>query len=222
MLLLCGEAWGSVCFTFGVKKPEGVEHLFCPWLRSFSSKQRNLVLIGLAAICWVVWISRNDLFFQKSQYMFILQVIFRGTFWIRSWSVLSKQEGRTILKDGCRALEVAALELFHKFGWNALNVLITSFTLWCNLHTLIIVVHCKSAWSSRCELCGLCAVLGMWVVSVWLQAVPWTVEAGTHNPLLKKPCEHTPSGPWLPLRFCPTCHLCTDLPNTSWKPQHGS
>jgi hypothetical protein len=43
--------WGSVCFTFGVKKPEGVEHLFGPWLRSFLSKQRNLVLISLAAIC---------------------------------------------------------------------------------------------------------------------------------------------------------------------------
>jgi hypothetical protein len=37
--------WGSVCFTFGVKKLEGVEHLFGPWLRSFSCKQRNLVLI---------------------------------------------------------------------------------------------------------------------------------------------------------------------------------
>jgi hypothetical protein len=55
--------WGSVCFTFGVKKPEGVEHLFGPWLRSFSSKQRNLVLIGLAAVCWTLWISRNDLVF---------------------------------------------------------------------------------------------------------------------------------------------------------------
>jgi hypothetical protein len=43
--------WESLCFTFGVKKTEGVEHLFCPWLRGFSSKQRNLVLIGLAAIC---------------------------------------------------------------------------------------------------------------------------------------------------------------------------
>jgi hypothetical protein len=106
-----------------------VEHLFGPWLRSFSSKQRNIVLIGLAVICWALWVSRNDLVFQKSQYMSILQVIFRGAFWIRSWSVLSKQEGRTILKDDCRALEVAAVELFHKFGWNALSVFETSFTL---------------------------------------------------------------------------------------------
>jgi hypothetical protein len=48
-------------------------------------------------------------------------VIFRGTFWIRSWSVLAKQDGRTILKDGCQALEAAALEILHKSGWNALK-----------------------------------------------------------------------------------------------------
>jgi hypothetical protein len=113
--------WGSVCLTFGVKKPEGVEHLFGPWFRSFSSKQRNLVLVGLAAICWALWISRNDLVFQKSHYKSILQVIFRGTFWIRTWSVLSNHEGRTILKDGCRALEGASLEIFNKSGWNALK-----------------------------------------------------------------------------------------------------
>jgi hypothetical protein len=79
------------------------------------------VLIGLAVICWALWINRNDLVFQKSQIKSILQVIFRGMFWIRSWSVLSKQDGRAILKDGCRALEAAALEIFHKFGWNALK-----------------------------------------------------------------------------------------------------
>jgi hypothetical protein len=77
------------------------------------------VLIGLAAISWALWISRNDLVFQKSQYKSILQVIFRGTFWIKSWYVLSKHDGRTILKDCCRGLEAATLEIFHKSGGNA-------------------------------------------------------------------------------------------------------
>jgi hypothetical protein len=48
-------------------------------------------------------------------------VIFRGAFWIRSWSVLSNEDGRGILKDGCRELEAVALEIFHKYGWNALK-----------------------------------------------------------------------------------------------------
>jgi hypothetical protein len=40
-----------------------------------------------------------------------LQVIFRGTFWMRSWSILSREEGRSILKKSCHWLD--ALE-FHK------------------------------------------------------------------------------------------------------------
>jgi hypothetical protein len=70
--------WGVVCFTFGITKPVGVENLFGSWLRSFSSKPKNLVLIGMSAFCWALWISRNDLVFQKLQYRSILQVIFRG------------------------------------------------------------------------------------------------------------------------------------------------
>jgi hypothetical protein len=113
--------WGIVFFTFGVKKPVDVGYLFGPWLRSFSKRQRNLVLVGIAALCWVVWISRNDLVFHKSQYKSILQVMFRATFWIRSWAILSKENKRVILKEGCRKLETVALQIFHKFGWNTLK-----------------------------------------------------------------------------------------------------
>jgi hypothetical protein len=103
--LMCG----IICSTLGITRPMDVRHLLGPWLRSFSKKQRNLVLIGLAARCWALWISRNDLVFRKSQYKFILQVMFRGAFWIRSWSILSKEDGRFILKEGCRLLETVAL-----------------------------------------------------------------------------------------------------------------
>jgi hypothetical protein len=46
--------WGMVSLTFGIRKPNSDEHLFGPWLRSFSKKQRNLVLVGVAAFCWVI------------------------------------------------------------------------------------------------------------------------------------------------------------------------
>jgi hypothetical protein len=70
--------WGIVSLTFGMRRPGCVEHLFGPWLRSFSKKQRNLVLIGVAALCWAIWISRNDIVFHKSHFISILQVMFRG------------------------------------------------------------------------------------------------------------------------------------------------
>jgi 4-hydroxybenzoate polyprenyltransferase len=75
-------------------------------------------LIGMAALCWAIWIFRNDLVFNKSRYIYILQVIFRGVFWIRSWSILSNEEGRRVLKFGCLKLETVALAFFHGSGWN--------------------------------------------------------------------------------------------------------
>jgi hypothetical protein len=93
--------WGILCLTFGIRMPRDVGNLFGPWLRSFSKKQRNLVLVGVAAFCWAIWISRNDIVFHKSNSLSILQVMFRGTHWIKSWAILSKEDGRIILKEGC-------------------------------------------------------------------------------------------------------------------------
>jgi hypothetical protein len=87
-------------------------NLFGPWLRSFSNKQRNQVLIGVAAFCWALIV------FQRSKFISILLVMFRGTFWIRSWSILSKEEESNILKEGCRWLEMMSLEFFNKSRWN--------------------------------------------------------------------------------------------------------
>jgi hypothetical protein len=47
--------------------------------------------------------------------------MFRGTYWIRSWATLSKEDGRVILKEGCLLLETMASEIFHKSGWNTLR-----------------------------------------------------------------------------------------------------
>jgi hypothetical protein len=50
-----------------------------------------------------------------------LQVIFRGTYWIRSWAILSKEEEREKLKMGCRWLEIVTMDFFAKRGWNVMR-----------------------------------------------------------------------------------------------------
>jgi len=46
-----------------------------------------------------------------------LQIIFRETFWIRQWSLLSKEEEGKMMKQGCSLLEGVALQLFGSCGW---------------------------------------------------------------------------------------------------------
>jgi hypothetical protein len=78
--------WSIVSITFDIRKPRSVNDIFGVWLRGFQYKQRNCVLLGVAAVCWAIWLSRNDVVFQRSKPNLCLQVIFRGAFWIRSWS----------------------------------------------------------------------------------------------------------------------------------------
>jgi hypothetical protein len=50
-----------------VKIPKSIDNLFGPWLESFVHKQRKLVLLGPAAFCWALWLSRNEVVFQRSR-----------------------------------------------------------------------------------------------------------------------------------------------------------
>jgi hypothetical protein len=39
----------------------------------------------------------------------------------RSWSLLSKEEVRGILKEGCMNLEITSMEINSRAGWNVLR-----------------------------------------------------------------------------------------------------
>jgi hypothetical protein len=95
--------------------------MFGSWIRRFAPGLRKQIIVGVAAFCWVLWLNRNDAVFQKSVTNSPLQVIFRGTFWIRHWSLLSKEEERRSLKEGCKCLESLALQFFGSNEWKNLK-----------------------------------------------------------------------------------------------------
>ncbi|KAG2562948.1 hypothetical protein PVAP13_8KG305250 [Panicum virgatum] len=86
--------------------PTNTNSLFGSWIKSFSFRLRNQILIGAAA---------------KSKPNSCLQVIFRSTHLIRSWAILSKEEEKEALKRGCQSLEVNAMDFYKNAGWNILK-----------------------------------------------------------------------------------------------------
>jgi hypothetical protein len=79
-------------------------------------------LLGVAALCWAIWLNRNDVVFNNAGSNSFMQVIFRTTHWIRTWSQLHKsEEARDRLKKGCQFLETIVLEVFANFGWRFAN-----------------------------------------------------------------------------------------------------
>lgn len=96
--------WNAVVFSFGIQPPASVSHLLGSWLRGFSLTLRKQLLVGAAAICRALWLCRNEAVFSRKLPNSFLQVIFRGTYWIRFWSQLSKEEEKIFLKINCRLL----------------------------------------------------------------------------------------------------------------------
>jgi hypothetical protein len=71
-------------------------------------------------------LNKNDVVFNNVKSNTFIQVIFRTTYSIRTWSQLHKaEEAREMLNKGCRLLKTMIMEVFVKFGWKFLNKIIT-------------------------------------------------------------------------------------------------
>ena len=86
--------------------------MFNSWLSNQSKKIRNLIWVGVAAVCWAIWRCRNDIIFNKIKVNLILQVIFRGTYWLRFWAQLQREEhAKNVFSSLSRLIEIVALDL---------------------------------------------------------------------------------------------------------------
>ena len=74
-----------------------------------------LILTGVSAICWAMWLSRNDIVFDKVNPQPCLQILFRATYGIRFWALLQKEDKLTI-SENCRVLEPIVMEIFARNG----------------------------------------------------------------------------------------------------------
>jgi hypothetical protein len=58
--------WGLLFVTLNIVPPPSVRQLFGSWLNQFGAKLKRQVLAGALAFCWAIWLSRNDVVFDKT------------------------------------------------------------------------------------------------------------------------------------------------------------
>ena len=109
--------WKIIFYASGLTLPRSIRHIFHSWLANQSKEIRNLIWVGVAAVCWAIWRCRNDIIFNNAKVNSILQVIFRGTYWLRFWAQLQRDEqAKNTLSVLSRNIEIIAMELV-KGGW---------------------------------------------------------------------------------------------------------
>jgi hypothetical protein len=98
----------------GLAPPTNIRNTFGVWVQNMNHSKRKLLFVGIGAMLWKVWLSRNDIVFNKSPTLSYMQVIYRGTHWARTWALFQKVEDRGLLLYACRALETLTMKIFAK------------------------------------------------------------------------------------------------------------
>ena len=113
--------WRSVHIAFNIIPPVSIDALFGTWLNGVLPHIASSIRIGICALLWAIWNCRNDMIFNRLSMINFLQVIFRATAWIRTWSLLTPTASREQLATGCNRWEMAARVFFYRFGWRSLH-----------------------------------------------------------------------------------------------------
>jgi hypothetical protein len=127
--------------TFGLEPPKNVNNLFGNWLKGIPKKDLIQVWVGVCAIIWAIWNTRNDFIFNKPKKHSFMQVISLATHWIRMWSYLQQEEQREAMDSGCNRLETVARDLFSRCGWRLHN----RISNWC-ISLLVLFFAGSSTW----------------------------------------------------------------------------
>ena len=75
------------------------------------------ILVGAAALCWALWLTRNDVIFNNKYVSSPMQVIHVCTRWLRTWSILQRTEERDLFMMVSMRLERMTREVFSPHGW---------------------------------------------------------------------------------------------------------
>src|SRR6266498_2703307 len=57
--------WRAIQVSFGISPPSRVQNMLPDWLKWVNKKLISLILVGATSMCSAIWLSRNELVFDK-------------------------------------------------------------------------------------------------------------------------------------------------------------
>ena len=117
-MLLCQIRMARCTLNVWDITPHSIDDLFVNWSKAGGNIHNLLLLTAASALCWTIWITRNEVVFDKCRPKTFLQVLFRGTHWLRQWARLQRHDDlRDQLTLAGQHLETSALHFFSSNGW---------------------------------------------------------------------------------------------------------
>ena len=107
--------WSIVAMVVGAPCRPCSFDQFWTWVQIYMSGGELFHMVGLAAICWSIWRSRNNVCFEKKKIRSPTEIICLASSFIVFWTELQKAENPNSLVAGAEALKNMALRL-HPHG----------------------------------------------------------------------------------------------------------
>jgi hypothetical protein len=109
--------WRMVYFTFDLPPPTNITNMFGNWLNGVDKKSKERIRSGVSALCWSIWKCRNNIIFNKSKSLNVLQVLHTMVHWVQLWALLLPQAQRDATYTGCNQLLTVAQDILSRAGW---------------------------------------------------------------------------------------------------------
>lgn len=123
LFLRCSIArllWNIIQCAFGFSQiPDNLPDLFNIWLASFNKHKKNMVTVGISAICWTIWKLRNGVVFENNKVTDPCVPVNLILKMLHEWLVLQiKPERQKLMREGIRKVEMIAAKVFNAMlGW---------------------------------------------------------------------------------------------------------
>jgi two-component response regulator (ARR-B family) len=88
--------------------------MFGRWLNGVRKDDTQKIWIGVSALCWDIWKTKNDIIFNKQSGTNFLQVIRRAAHSIQQWVFLFPLEKHEDMVIGCNQMLVVAHDFFFQ------------------------------------------------------------------------------------------------------------
>jgi hypothetical protein len=56
-----------IYLTYNIPPPSNITNMFGNWLNGVPKMDKANIRMGVSALCWAIWTSRNDLVFNKKK-----------------------------------------------------------------------------------------------------------------------------------------------------------
>ena len=105
--------WRMIFFAFNITPLTNIANKFSSWLNGVGKTTKAKIRVGVTALCWSIWTTRNNIIFNKAGTNF-LQVIRLAAHWLDQWSLLLPEDQREPMASGCNKLLMVTQDCYFR------------------------------------------------------------------------------------------------------------